>query len=109
MWVRGDYDEWFLTSQHELAYLTLREVAASFLAYAAEGQVVLRLTPPSHWCMGLAATAAVPIQVPELDLAADEGAILDRNHGSTGNEEPNSPYYKKLMFSLSRLSNDYAI
>jgi len=75
MWVRGDYDEWFLTSQHELAYLTLREVAANFLAYAAEDQVILRLTPHPTGAWDWHTPADVPVQVPELDLVADDAAL----------------------------------
>jgi len=42
MWVRGDYDKWFLTSQHEVSYLTLREAAANFLEHVGESCYTLR-------------------------------------------------------------------
>ena len=47
MWARGDDgNEWFLTSQHELTYLILREKTGNFLVEAGEDQnTILRLHP----------------------------------------------------------------
>ena len=75
MWVRGDDNEWFLASQHELAYLTLREAAANFLEYAVEDQEILRHTPHPVGVWDWQPPAAIPVQVPELDLVADEIAL----------------------------------
>jgi len=75
MWVRGNDNEWLLTSQHELAYLTLREAAANFLEYAAEDQVILCHTPHPTGAWDWQPPAAVPVQVPELNLVADEAAL----------------------------------
>jgi len=72
MWVRGDDNEWFFTSQHELAYLILREAAANFLEYAVEDQVILCHTPHPAGACDWQPPAAVPVQVPELDLVAYE-------------------------------------
>ena len=76
MWVRGDYDEWFLTSQHELSYLTLREAAANFLEHAGEDQVILRHTPHPTGAWNWQPPAAIlPPDIPDLDLIADEAAL----------------------------------
>jgi hypothetical protein len=74
MWVRGDDNEWFLTSQHELTYLTLRDMAGGFLEEAAEDQDILRHTshPTGAWDW---VPPAVDPEVPELDLVADEAAL----------------------------------
>jgi len=76
MWARGDDNEWFLTSRHELAYLTLREMAGDFLQDAAEDQDILRHTahPTGAWDWEPPA-AAFPGGAEELDLLADEAAL----------------------------------
>ena len=79
MWVGGDDgNEWFFTSQHEITYLILREKAGNFLAEAGEDQTILRHTPhPTgawDWQPDGAAPAAA-LEVPELDLIADEAAL----------------------------------
>jgi len=88
MWVRGNDNEWFLTSQHELAYLTLREAAANFLEYAAENQVILRRTPHPTGVWDWQPPAAVPVQVLKQRWRRTL-STLDRNHGLTKSEKPN--------------------
>ena len=110
MWARGDDNEWFLTSRHELAYLTLREMAGDFLQDAAEDQDILRHTahPTGAWDWEPPA-AAFPEGAEELDLLADEAALEGdivypgSNHGSTGND------VARWLFYLMWLSLSYLI
>ena len=64
-----------MIEQKELAYLTLREAAANFLEYAVEDQVIIRHIPHPAGAWDWQPPAAIPAQVPELDLVAHEAAL----------------------------------
>jgi hypothetical protein len=81
MWFQaaGNGNEWFLTSGHELAYLTLREAASNFIEEH-ENQDTLRHTahPVGAWEWqppGGPAGDVFEGDIPNLDLAADEAAL----------------------------------